>query len=58
MANDFRVVLRVEELDDDGNCIDVPSEQVLANFYNDESEDSVGEGSDNFFNTVIRKMRE
>jgi hypothetical protein len=50
-----RVVVRVEDLDNDGNCIDVPSEQVLADFPNDEDEMSEGQQSDDYYNDVIRK---
>ena len=50
-----RVVVRVEELDEGGNCIDVPSEQVLAEFPKDEDETSEGQMSDDFYNKVIRQ---
>jgi hypothetical protein len=51
----FRVVVRVEELDSEGTCIDVPSEQVLADFPDDQDDCSVGQKSDDHYNEVIRK---
>jgi hypothetical protein len=53
-TNHFRVVVRVEELDEEGTCIDVPSEQVLADFPDDTDDTSVGQKSDDFYNKVIR----
>jgi hypothetical protein len=50
-----RVVVRVEELDANGDCIDVPSEQVLADFPDDQNEEYAGMQSDNFYNDVIKK---
>lgn len=52
-----RVVIRVEELDVNGDCIDVPSEQVVADFPNDEDVTSEGEQSDKFYNTLIHLSR-
>lgn len=51
----FRVVLRVEELDENGDCINVGSEQVLADFPNDDDGTSVGQMSDDYYNEVMRK---
>jgi hypothetical protein len=50
-----RVVVRVEEVDGEGNCIDVPSEQVLADFPDDQNEEYAGLKSDDFYNDVITK---
>jgi hypothetical protein len=55
-TNHFRVVLRVEELDEAGTCIDVGSEDVLADFPNDIDDCSVGQKSDDFYNDVLRKV--
>jgi len=49
----FRVVLRVEQLDGDGNCIDVGSEHVLADYENDDDGTSVGQLSDDYYNKVV-----
>lgn len=49
-----RVVLVVQELDEEGNVIDTPSEQVLAD---DTDDTSFGQKSDDFFNEIIRKTR-
>ena len=50
----FRVVLRVEELDADGEIIEVGSEHVLADFENDQDDTSVGQMSDDYYNKVVR----
>lgn len=55
-SSDFQVRLVVEQLYDDGSVEEVSSE-VLREFSNDETEDTVGEGSDSYFNEVIRKCR-
>jgi hypothetical protein len=52
----FRVKLIVEELDGNGEVIEVGSENVLADFPNDDDGTSIGQMSDDFFNEVIRKI--
>ena len=56
-SNHFRVVLRVEELDENGDCIDVGSEDVLADFPNDDNGINVGQQSDDFYNQILRTLR-
>jgi len=51
----FRVKLIVEELDGNGEVIEVSSEKVLADFPDDDDGSSIGQMSDDFFNEVIRK---
>jgi len=51
----FRVVLKVEELDEDGEVVDVCSEQVLADFPDDDDGESIGQKSDDYYNEIIRK---
>ncbi len=52
----FRVRIIVEELDVNGEVIDVCSEKELADFPNDDDGTSVGQMSDDFFNNVISKV--
>jgi hypothetical protein len=51
-----RVVVRVEELDGNGDCIDVPSEQVIADFPDDQNEEYAGIQSDNLFNDIVKQF--
>ena len=55
-TNHFRVKVVVEELDKDGEVIEVCSEKELADFPNDDDGTSIGQMSDDFFNEVIRKV--
>jgi hypothetical protein len=50
----YRVKVIVEELDGNGEVIDVVSEHILADYENDQDDDSVGQKSDNYFNKVVR----
>ena len=57
MDNNFhtRVVLLVQELDEDGNVTDTPSEQVLGDFPNDQDEEYSGKQSDDLFNEIVSR---
>jgi hypothetical protein len=50
-----RVRVIVEELDGNGDVIDVVSENTLADFPDDQNEEYSGLQSDTFFNDVIKK---
>jgi hypothetical protein len=49
-----RVRVIVEELDGNGDVIDVVSEKTVADFPDDQNDEYQGEQSDNFFNTLTR----
>ena len=51
----FRVKVIVEELDSDGEVIEICSEHELADFPDDDNGIDIGQQSDDFFNDVIRK---
>jgi hypothetical protein len=50
----FRVKVIVEELDGNGEVVEVVSGKVVADFENDDDGESIGMQSDTFFNTLIR----
>ena len=54
MSNHFRVVIRVEQLDGEGNCEEVVSEDVLGDFPEDEDDISVGQKSNDFYEEVVK----
>jgi hypothetical protein len=50
----FRVKVIVEELDGNGEVIEVVSDHVLADYENDDDGTSIGQMSDDYFNKVVR----
>ena len=56
-TNDFQVRVVVEWLDKDGQVIEEVSDQILKEFSNDETNDTIGEKSDNYFHSVINQCK-
>lgn len=54
MTAHFRVMLIVQELDADGNCIEVVSKHMLADYPNDDDGSSIGQMADDYYNKVVR----
>jgi hypothetical protein len=50
-----RVRVIVEELDGNGDVIDVVSETTLADFPDDQDDEYQGQKSDDFYNDVVKK---
>jgi len=52
----YRVIMRTEKLDEGGHVADVVSEDILADFPDDQTDDTEGEQSNNFHNDILMKI--